>query len=234
MISAETELFVEGWVKNKKPTQKGMRFLESPKRLISKLGIKVRAFIYTLRYHSKRHYHLYLMLKHEKTHFLAEGIFSAQDRAVRKDGAADLYGSLPRKLIPLRRTMENIIFAEDSESRFFRGQFVRTVRLYRKLSREQLCLLLNSHQDLQTLGRRHPSLWEHFPFKPEFIEQFEERTSTIKEEISQGFLFGAGFPTGSFSQWVAQVCVAKSEYDEFLRWYQNYESRKWDRKKQGF
>lgn len=234
MTSTETDLFVEGRVKNKKSAQKWMRFLKGPQKLVSNFRIKVRAFIYKLRYHSKRHYHLYLMLKHEQTHFRAKTIFSAQDRTARKNDAEDLYGSLSRRLVPLCRTMENIVLVEDCESRFFRGKFVKTVRLYRKLSREQLCLLLNSHQNLHTLGHRHQSLWEHFPFKPEFIEQFEERTSTIREEITQGLFFGAGFPTGSFSQWIAQVCGAKAEHDEFLRWYQNHEGRKWERKKQGF
>lgn len=216
----------------KKIVQVCSQFLKPLRDLISRVKFRVRGVIYKLKYYSKRHYYLYLVLKHEQTHFRAKDVFSFQDRSTRKDGIEDLYGSLSRRLIPLCRTMENIVPAEDFESRFFRGHFVKVVRIYRRLSREQLCRLLNSHQDLYILGRRHPSLWDHFPFKPEFIEQFEERTSTIKEEITQGFLFGAGFPTRFFSEWIAQICCAEAEYDDFLKWYQNLECRKLDQEKQ--
>lgn len=226
MNSIEKKITEEFYFESAKSYKIWIRILKSRLGTIYRIWRKICFFAYTVKYHTKRHYHLHLVFQNEEKIWRAQSVFSTQDRATRKDGIEDLYGSVSRRLIPLYKKIENTIPHKNFDSRTFRGQFAMLTRMHRGLSRKQLCLLLNSHADLYNFGRRHPSLWLHFPFSPSFIEQFEERTSTIPEEITQGFLFGAGFPTEFFSNWIAQICCAENEFQEFKKWYSSYELRK--------
>lgn len=69
-------------------------------------------------------------------------------------------------------------------------------------------------------ARRHPSYWFEFPFTPAFIEKFEDDTAKVIEEITQGFLFGAGFPTEDFTRWLSEIYVAEEQFTQFKEWYE--------------
>lgn len=181
---------------------------------------RLRSLFWRMQYCLKRHFHLYLMLRHEEKHWKVELIFRAQARREREPKKIEgLFDSLARRLAPLRREMESVAPATNVELRKFRGKFAKIVREQRGLSRAQVCRLLNSHKDLSVLARPHPSYWHEFPFTPTFIEKFEEETANIFDEITQGFLFGAGFPTEAFVKWLSEIYCAEEEFAQFKEWY---------------
>lgn len=171
--------------------------------------------------HLKRHYHLHLMLRYEYKHWLAKGIFQAQDRRENEPKKVEvLFDSLPRKLTKLQKEMNSAMPGLTVlEQRKFRGQFIKIVREHRGLSREQTCRLLNSHKDFFVLGERHSSYWSHFPFNPAFIKKFEEDTPSLMEEFRGGFLSGIGFPTEAFTEWLSAIYCAEEEFVQFNERY---------------
>ena len=188
---------------------------------------RLRSLFWSVKMHAKKHYHLHLMLKNEEKHWRADSIFRSQSRRDKTPKKVEgLYESLPRHLSPLRRKMTSKTVEQSFDPRKFRGQFVKAAREYRGLSRAQVCRLLNSHKDLTEFGRKHPSYWFEFPFTPAFIEKYEEQTETIFEEITQGFLFGAGFPTQDFARWLSQIYCVEDEFSQFKEWYGNLASKR--------
>lgn len=188
---------------------------------------RLRSFFWSVKMRAKKHYHLHLMLQNEEKHWRVDSIFHSQNRTDKTPKKIEgLFESLPRHLAPLRREMASIVVGQSSDQRKFRGQFAKVAREYRGLSRAQVCRLLNSHRDLMELGRKHPSYWFEFPFTPAFIEKFEEQTETIFEEITQGFLFGAGFPTQDFVRWLSKIYCAEDEFSKFKDWYGDLASKR--------
>lgn len=177
-------------------------------------------------YRAKRHYHLHLVLKKTSVVRDLERHFFLRDQANSEAEVPSIHGTLERSLFGLQKRMTVTKNDPGVSCRPFRGEFVKTVREFRGLSREQLCRLINAHPNLQHLADRHPSLWTQFPYNAEFLRRFEEETDTIFEEITQGFLFGVGFPTGSFAELVAKVCSAESAHVEFRQWYSLNEAQK--------
>lgn len=197
------------------------RALEKVRTPFRKLRWWLQRFVWGAKNRLKHHYHIHLMLKYEQRHWLADSIFGSQTRSEKqRKKIEELLGTLPRKLVALQREMEGFSREQFGRERKFRGQFAKIAREHRGLSRKQVCRLLNSHRDLIVLGRRHHSYWFQFPFTPSFIEKFEENTGDIFEEITQGFLFGAGFPTQDFLRWLAQIYRVEDEFAEFQIWYE--------------
>lgn len=199
-------------------------WLNRPQRwwrsLFQKAMSRFRSLYWTTKNHLKRHYHLHLMLKNQEKHWRLVSYFHAEDRRQREPKEVQgLFETLPRRLRILRNQMESASSDTMLVQRRFRGQFVKIVREHRRLSREQVCRLLNSHRYLSDMGNRHPSYWSEFPFTPAFIEKFEEDTAILFEEITQGFLFGAGFPTEDFARWLAEIYCAEKEFTQFKEWY---------------
>lgn len=181
---------------------------------------RLRSLFWSMQYRLKRHYHLHLMLRHEEKHWKVGFVFRSQARREREPKKVEgLFDTLSRRLIPLRREMESVAPDTNMNLRRFRGKFAKIAREHRGLSRTQVCRLLNSHKDLSVLGRPHPSYWNEFPFTPAFIEKFEEETANIFEEITHGFLFGAGFPTEDFARWLSEIYCAEEEFAQFKEWY---------------
>lgn len=184
-----------------------------------------RGIVFLVIYHWKRHYHLHLTIKNSEIHWRASAVFKSQDRRAAEENVPPLHGTLERALTPLKYTMYTAIPKKGASARSFRGKFLKAVRQHRGLSHRQLCRLLNSHPALFELGRRHPSYWIEFPFTPAFIERFEEKTESLLEEATQGFLFGVGFPTENFIKVVGEICCAEEVFGEFKGWYQDLENR---------
>lgn len=181
---------------------------------------RLRSLFWRMQHRLKCHFHLYLTLRHEEKHWNVDLIFRAQARRERESKKIEgLFDTLARRLAPLRREMESAAPDTNVNLRRFRGKFAKIVREHRGLSRPQVCRLLNSHRDLSVLARSHPSYWCEFPFTPAFIEKFEEDTANIFEEITQGFLFGAGFPTEAFAKWLSEIYCAEEEFAQFKEWY---------------
>lgn len=190
--------------------------------LFQKVMSRFRSLYWTVKTHLKRHYHLHLMLKNQHKHWQVGSYFHSQDRRQREPKEVQrLFETLPRRLTILRKQMEAASSDTGSVQRRFRGQFAKIVREHRGLSREQVCRLLNSHKYLSDMGNRHPSYWNEFPFTPEFIKKFEDDTASLFEEITQGFLFGAGFPTEDFARWLSEIYCAENEFTQFKEWYAN-------------
>lgn len=181
----------------------------------------VRRPFFVVKHHLKCHYHLHLMLRYEYKHWLAKGIFQAQDQREREPKKVEaLFDSLSRKLTKLEKEMSSAMPDMNAlEQRKFRGEFAKIVREHRGLSREQTCRLLNSHKDLLSFGGRHPSYWSIFPFSPSFIKKFEENTPSLMEEFKGGFLSGVGFPTEAFARWLSVIYCAEEEFNQFNEWY---------------
>lgn len=194
-------------------------------RVLRSLKWRGRSFVFLIKYHLKRHYHLHLTIKSSEIHWKASAVFRSQDRRAAEEDVPPLHGTLERALTPLKYTMLTINPQKDFRARSFRGKFLKAVRQHRGLSHRQICRLLNSHPALFELGRRHPSYWSEFPFTPAFIGRFEEKTETLLEEVTQGFLFGVGFPTEKFVGLVAEICCAEEVFGEFKNWYQDLENR---------
>lgn len=106
------------------------------------------------------------------------------------------------------------IFAPDL--RFFRGQFSKTIREFRELSKSDLCILLNSHPDILVLSERYPCFLSNYPFTEKFLSQFEDNTNQIMDYCQQGFLFGIGFPTEELTRLIAEICGANKNFKHFL------------------
>lgn len=105
--------------------------------------------------------------------------------------------------------------------RQFRGKFISIVRNHRKLSHKELCRILNSHPDICNLDARHSCFHSFYPFTPKFLITLEEHTDKIIEEVKTGFLFGIGFPTEEFTQFVAKACLMDVQFKEFNELYYN-------------
>ncbi|MBX2995345.1 MAG: hypothetical protein KF681_10990 [Bdellovibrionaceae bacterium] len=185
---------------------------------------QLRRAFWRMKMRVKKHYHLHLVLRDEEKHWRVAAIFQTQSRREKEPKqVTKIFETLPRRLRTLRKKMDNASPESSSNHRRYRGEFIKIVREHRGLSREQACSLLNSHRDLSVLARRHPSYWLEFPFTPAFIQKFEESTNTIFEEITQGFLFGAGFPTQEFARWLSEIYLAGEEFAEFKVWYEELE-----------
>lgn len=186
---------------------------------------RLRSAFWAVKMRAKKHYHLHLMLRNEEKHWRVNSIFHSQSRQEREPKQVmGMFETLPLRLRVLRKKMNSAMPDMNANHRKYRGEFVKIVREHRGLSREQLCRLLNSHRDLPMLARRHPSYWLEFPFTPAFIEKFEDGTATIIEEITQGFLFGAGFPTEDFARWLSELYVAEEQFVQFKEWYEKLPS----------
>ena len=180
----------------------------------------LRSSFWFVKMRAKKHYHLHLLLQNEEKHWRVNSIFHSQSRKAREPKqVTGMLETLPRRLTVLRKKMKSVAPDTSMNHRKYRGEFVRIVRDYRGLSREQTCRLLNSHRELSVFARRHPSYWHEFPFTPTFIEKFENHTETIVEEFTQGFLFGAGFPTEDFARWLSEIYCADKEFEQFKKWY---------------
>lgn len=184
---------------------------------------KVNCLFSPTMYKLKRHYHLHLSMRDTEVRWKVDHIFRNRDYRSQQQTIQSLHGTLKRALVPMRNTMLNGPIGNNFDIRSFRGLFVKTVRMYRGLSRKQLCRLLNSHPVWFELGDKHPSYWLEFPFTPEFIERFEERAESLREPIGFGFLFAEGFPAENFAAVIADVCHAKEDFDEFKEWYRKLE-----------
>lgn len=103
--------------------------------------------------------------------------------------------------------------------RNFRGLFCKETREFRKLSKRQLCYMLNAHPEIPNYYRQYPCFFLFYPFTPKFLTQFEDNTSTILELCTSGFLAGVGFPTREFAKLVSNVCQAEKEFVEFENLY---------------
>lgn len=207
---------------------KVLGIIRNPKSwpLVRPIRIKIKAEAAEIKYQLKRHYHLHLQLKKSDALWRVESHFARQDNKASKENIEYLHGTLKRCLVPLQNNMRAASFTQATDNRAFRGAFVKSIRLYRGLSREQLCRIINCHPALTEAAKKHGSLWSWFPLKAEFLEQFEERTNQIFEEITMGSLGGVGFPTETFTRLVAQVCRAQENYKEFRCWYSEVEIRK--------
>lgn len=229
---AEYAKFMLGLKPKKNP---GFRERISMKILMPfrRMKSKLRSFFWSVRFHLIRHYQLHLVLKNEDKHILASGIFESQRRIEREPKEIEgLFRTISRRLAPLRNTMESVSPLKDADIRGFRGQFVKTVREHRGLSREQVCRLLNSHKEFFIRGHRYYAYWMNFPFTPDFIEKFEEQTTTLIDQGFGGGGFGgfgaAGFPTDEFAGWLSKIYCAEEEYTEFKSWYTRLELKKYE------
>lgn len=147
-----------------------------------------------------------------------------------KDNTDDFFGNLPRALRKIRADISEADYSEQQtyfrSARRFRSQFCKSVRLFRKLSPPQLCLLLNSHPEIARLDDTYPCFHFFYPFNPKFIETFENDIAKIPEYCSQGLLFGIGFPSEEFTNLVAKICKVESEYSDFQDWCFEYVNSK--------
>lgn len=137
-----------------------------------------------------------------------------------------LFGTLSRRLSLVRREM---LSAPNRQLSFwlksvrpFRGKFCQVTRQFRGYSRDELCLLLNSHPDIAKLDERYPCFLHYYPFTPKFLKNFEEDPSKFVEYITQGFLFGVGFPSVELAKLIVEICGAQSEYRNFESWCEQY------------
>ncbi|MBX2996102.1 MAG: hypothetical protein KF681_14850 [Bdellovibrionaceae bacterium] len=224
----KTKPEIPPWEEKETIKRRWTRFVNRLLQPVRRIQGKIRGWKNSIKHKLKRHYHLHLMLKYQEKHWRAEAIFSAQDRRSKtQTQITGLFESLPRRLVPLRREMEKAVISEKFDARIFRGQYCKMVRTYRGLSTEQVCRLLNSHEDILKIQKKHPALWDNYPFKPEFIEKFEERTSEIYEEQpSFGWFPPIGFPTGAFAQWLSKIYCAEAEYAQFQVWYEEMASKR--------
>lgn len=197
------------------------------KRALDLMRWRIRRPFLILKSHLKRHYHLHLMLRYEEKHWLADRIFHKQDRRNEEPKKVEgLLDSVSRKLMALDREMSNAMPDSPIEQRKFRGQFIKTMREHRGLSRAQTCRLLNSHKDFIARGRKHPSYWYFFPFDPSFIEKFEEDTPSIAEEFIGGFVSGLGFPSEDFARWLSVIYCTEEEFARFEARYSELSLKK--------
>jgi|GEM_PF-3130234 len=226
-IASDKAEFAE-FMLSQKPRKKpsiAQRFLAKILAPYRKVKIRVKSFVWRIKFHFQRHYQLHLTLKHEEKHILANAIFDSQKRREKESQEVqEMFGALPRRLSPLRRKMESARPEPKADLRGFRGEFVKIVREHRGLSREQVCRLLNSHREFSFLAHRYPSYWFKFPFKPEFLKKFEEDTATIIDAGFGGGGFGlmaaAGFPTENFAAWLSKIYLAEEEFAQFREWYE--------------
>lgn len=189
-----------------------------------RLRSQMRSAFWRVKMRAKKHYHLHLMLRNEEKHWRVAAVFRTQSLEEKKPKqVTKIFETLPRRLRPLQKKMVNASPESNLKHRRYRGEFIKIVREHRRVSKEQTCFLLNSHNDLSVLARRHPSFWLEFPFTPAFIQKFEDSTNDITEEITQGFLFGAGFPTLEFVRWLSEIYDASEEFAEFKVWYEELE-----------
>lgn len=219
LAKAEYEKFIAASVPKKPP---GIWELIVQKTLAPgrRLRSQIHSVFWRIKMRAKKHYHLHLMLRNEEKHWRASSIFHAQARKEREPKqVTGMLETLPRRLMVLRKKMKSAMPDTNMNHRKYRGEFIKIVREHRGLSRVQTCRLLNSHRDLSVLARRHPSYWFEFPFTPAFIEKFEDDTAKVIEEITQGFLFGAGFPTEDFTRWLSEIYVAEEQFAQFKEWY---------------
>lgn len=216
------------WEEKQTIKRRWSRFVNRLLQPIRRIRGRIRGWQSSIEYQVKRHYHLHLMMKYQEKHWYAEAVFSKQDRQSKaQTQVTGLFESLSRRLIALHREMEKAPISDSFDARIFRGKYCKIVRTYRGLSREQACRLLNSHNDILQTAKRHPSYWFHYPFTPEFLEKFEERTIEIREESpSFGWFPPLGFPTDAFAEWLSKIYCAEAEYAQFRVWYEEVTSKR--------
>lgn len=184
---------------------------------------KYNEYSYRLRKFFKRLIHLSVRFIFEKRLKHFESACRETDRpANSKSQVAFLQGTLRRSLRGLKNEMmSSEELARPSflrNVRPFRGKFCRKVREFRKISRSELCRLLNAHPEIARLDERYPCFLHYYPFNERFLENLECDISKIVEYCSQGMLFGVGFPTEELARLIAEICNATAEFSEFQLW----------------